>query len=101
MSEPMSTDGPYVMRIYLGVGTLGNVPPRPFYLAAFDVDAHDGRGHTSLTVYIDHAMRFATAADALAAWERQSAVRPIRPDGKPNRPLSAYTIEIERVPSDR
>jgi hypothetical protein len=40
-------------------------------------------------------MVFEDHAAAMEVWTRQSRVRPLRPDGKPNRPLTAYTISIE------
>lgn len=43
------------------------------------------------------AHQFSTPAEALALWRSQSARIPKRPDGKPNRPLTAYTIEILSV----
>jgi hypothetical protein len=42
-------------------------------------------------------MRFADLAAAVACWKRQSTVRPLRPDGKPNRPLTAFTITFDQV----
>lgn len=44
------------------------------------------------------AMLFPDAAAALAAWKTQSTVAPLRRDGEPNRPLTAYTVEIEPAP---
>jgi hypothetical protein len=44
------------------------------------------------------AQRFAGPVEALTEWKRQSTVLPIRPwDGRPNRPLTAYTIGLETV----
>lgn len=60
------------------------------YLESFDPDAYGGRGYADLT----KAMRFASVAEAFDMRKRQSAVRPLRPDGRPNRPLTAYTIAI-------
>jgi hypothetical protein len=54
-------------------------------------------GSIHLTSDRDCARRFATAAEALTAWTTQSTVRPLRPDGKPNKPLTALTVEIEHV----
>jgi hypothetical protein len=39
-------------------------------------------------------MRFKTAGEAWMLWRRPSRVRPVRADGKPNRPLTAFTIEV-------
>lgn len=72
-------------------------PPKAQWLAYNNVDAHDGRGHCEWTSNKARAIRFDDAKAALEEWRRQSTVRPLRPDGKPNRPLTAYTVTIERV----
>jgi len=64
------------------------------YLKTFDPDAHDGRGAVKLTTRKDEALRFATATECMALWLTPSKTFPRRPDGKPNRPLSAFTSEI-------
>jgi hypothetical protein len=43
-------------------------------------------------------MRFETRADALRFWNRQSRIMPLRPDGQPNKPLTALTICVEPLP---
>jgi hypothetical protein len=71
--------------------------PTPYagtYLVDCDVDAHDGRGAVLATKDRSRAKVFADAAEAFTYWKRTSRVRPRRPDGKPNRPLTAYHIEI-------
>ena len=85
------------------------------WVKSFDVDAvpspHKGSwiiptgaivngvfgGTIELTVFRDKALRFDTNADAMIAWKRISITRPRRPDGRPNRPLSALTVAIEPV----
>ena len=37
-------------------------------------------------------------AEVLDVWNRVDARNPTRPDGKPNRPLTAYTVEITPPP---
>jgi hypothetical protein len=66
------------------------------YLLRFDVDAHDGRGEIETTPDIALAMRFPSPRAALEAWKTVSHVRPTRPDGKTNRPLTAFTVEVLR-----
>ena len=44
-------------------------------------------------------MRFATRGDAMNFWRAPSKTRPTRMDGKPNRPLTALTVEIEDAPT--
>lgn len=83
-----------VMKIVVAGGTILD---KPTYLKSFDVDAHRGRGSAELTEDRSEALKFGDLAAMLEAWRTQSTVRPIREDGKPNRPLTAYTIEGEAV----
>ena len=66
------------------------------YLVAYDPDRHDGRGGVDFGP-LDRALRFDDAAAALVCYQQQSTVRPFRIDGKPNRPLTAHTVEIRTV----
>lgn len=69
------------------------------YLAAYDLDARDGHGSETWTSEPARALHFADALAALAAWKSVSPTHPVRAsDGKPNRPLTAYTIELVKVP---
>jgi len=67
------------------------------YLVSFDFDALGGRGWGIFSDKPEHAMRFKTLRDALEFWRTQSTVKPLRPDGKPNRPLTASTISVFKV----
>ena len=69
------------------------------WLLAFDVDAHGGRGDIKLTTDKTKALRFDDMIAAFECWKRVSTVRPKRPDGKPNRPLTAYTVTFDTVES--
>lgn len=61
----------------------------------FDLEFDDGRGKLTATSAAWKAMHFPTQSDALKFWNRQSTVHPIRLwDGKPNRPFTAYTVEV-------
>lgn len=62
------------------------------YVVSYDPD-----GETVLTTLIEKARRFDTAGEALVYWRQQSVACPLRPDGKPNRPLTAYTVSVEAV----
>jgi hypothetical protein len=81
-----------------------NVLPSPSeriagqWLEAFDVDAFDGWGDALFTADINRAMRFADLGAAFTAWKTQSTVRPLRADGEPNRPLTAFSITFEEAP---
>jgi hypothetical protein len=68
------------------------------YLQSYTADGHGGRGHVVGTRDISEAKRYQTAIEAMEEWRRVSRSHPIRGDGKPNRPLSAYTIEVVRTP---
>jgi hypothetical protein len=67
------------------------------WLKSFDHEAFNGQGHGEFTDDIDRALHFTDAAAALEFWSRQSNVRPIRPDGRPNKPMTALTVEIETL----
>lgn len=67
----------------------------PQWITSYDVDADDGYGEVRTTRDREEAQRFPTMSEAIQAWRTQSTVRPLRGDGKPNRPLTAYTVEIE------
>jgi hypothetical protein len=68
------------------------------WLASYDLNAHDGFGEAKATSDPAEALRFADAGAVFAAWKEQSTVRPLRDDGKPNRPLSAFTITAKALP---
>lgn len=68
------------------------------WLKSCDVDAHNGRGFAEFTTDPANAMTFANGIAAFDYYRRVSTVRPIREDGEPNRPLTAFTIEIIPLP---
>lgn len=65
------------------------------FLKSANFEAFGGQGHMTFTDDIDKALKFATAGDAIALWGTQSKTKPLRPDGQPNKPLTALTVEIE------
>ena len=66
------------------------------WVKACDVDAENGRGRIEFTPHRADAMPFADFLSAMEFWKRQSTVTPLRDDGKPNRPLTAYTVQPVR-----
>ena len=68
------------------------------WLLAFDADGDGGRGKIAFTTDLAEAMRFDSLRALMACWKTQSTVIPLRPDGKPNRPLTAFTISAEQLP---
>jgi len=61
------------------------------YLQEFNFEADDG----TFTDDRDDALEFANAGAAMDFWRTQSLTVPIRPDGRPNKPLTMFSIEIE------
>jgi hypothetical protein len=68
------------------------------WLESFDHDAFDGQGYGTFTPKEIDAKRFESISAAMQFWNTQSSVRPLRPDGKPNKPLTALTISVEKLP---
>lgn len=69
--------------------------PVGWYLASYDADGNDGWGHAVWTNDPAQAIEFATATDARTCWTEQSRLRPLRLDGQPNRPLTAFSVFLE------
>lgn len=85
----------------------GGRAPSGLYLSSYDPDWRPSRAVRRANGYPEHqtgkadwtadlaeAMKF---PDAKAAWDcyvQGSSVVPVRPDGQPNRPLTAYTVEV-------
>jgi hypothetical protein len=68
-----------------------------WYLADYTPDGYDGLGDAVMTPRKRQAKRYPTMIDATEHWRSVSKTHPVRRDGKPNRPLTAFTIEIEQV----
>ena len=67
---------------------------RVTWLRSCDFEAFHGIGHVVHTSRRSEAMVFDSFRDALAFTQRTPQCRPLRPDGKPNKPLTAYHLEI-------
>lgn len=67
------------------------------WLKDFDLDADGGLGMVTYTDDRDEAMVFDTIEDVHEFWTQQSTLMPLRPDGQPNRPLTAFTVEVRPV----
>jgi hypothetical protein len=64
------------------------------YLRSFDHEADNGRGFGDFTRDPRKAMMFMHQAEAIRFRNRTCKCVPLREDGRPNRPLTAATIEI-------
>jgi hypothetical protein len=71
--------------------------PSGLFLRSFDPDAYRGRGSIVTTRLIEEAQRFDSFLAVMEEWKRQSTRRPLRPDGEPNRPLTAWSIEPRKI----
>lgn len=67
------------------------------YLKSYDPHTPDGRGYFETTDSRDEAMKFADLVEFHECWTQVSNTRPTRPDGKPNRPLTAFTVQSRPV----
>jgi hypothetical protein len=67
------------------------------YLLGFWPDRHGGRGEIKFTDDLDAARKFASFQDVMECWKTQSKVAPLRDDGLPNRPLTAFTIQPRKI----
>jgi hypothetical protein len=68
------------------------------WLKSFDFDAYGGIGEGVFTKSAERAKRFKDAGEAMKFWRTQSKVKPMRDDGKPNRPFTALTVAIDPLP---
>ena len=64
------------------------------WLKDFDFDAGGGAGFLTTTADKNDAMVFDDLKELHDYWTKQSTVLPTRPDGKPNRPFTGFTIEV-------
>lgn len=67
------------------------------YLVDYDPDRDLPLGHIVTTPNLEEAKRFSSAIEAMELWRRVSSKVARRPDGQPNRPLTAFTVEIVKV----
>ena len=58
----------------------------------------DSGGFVPTTEDVSQAKHFDGAEAAIAFWRTQSRVVPLRDDGKANRPLTGFTVQILKVP---
>lgn len=87
---------------------MANGDPGPFdgqYLLEYDPERDgetpEGRpmiAHILATPDPSKALRFPGAREALECWKRTCERDPTRPDGRPNRPLTAFTVAV--VPAE-
>ena len=62
------------------------------YLSSYDPEGDGGNGIAIWTRDPAQATTFATGEAATACYRAVPLNRPLRPDGKPNRPLTMFTV---------
>ena len=85
-------EGPVRIQLRSRADGSTNDLPVGWYLAGYDADGNDGWGEAVWTDDPAEAIVFATATEAHACWTAQSRLRPMRPDGQPNRPLMSFSV---------
>lgn len=66
------------------------------YVKTFDHDAYNGLGYGEFTDDPEQAMKFNSNADAISFWNKASTVKPLRADGKPNKPMTSMSVLLEK-----
>lgn len=62
-------------------------------------DPHDGlHGKLVVTADLQNAKHYGDVGDAFLDWKATNKNHPLRSDGKPNRPLTAFTITTVSIP---
>ena len=68
--------------------------PVGWYLASYSPEARGGEGEARWTPDPAQALTFASAEDAVACYRAVPSNRPVRRDGRPNRPLTSFSIML-------
>lgn len=68
--------------------------PVGWYLASYSPEARGGEGEARWTPDPAHALAFDSAEDAVACYCAVPSNRPVRRDGRPNRPLTRFSIML-------
>jgi hypothetical protein len=70
------------------------------WVVEYDPDFAGGRGAVRSDPDPRKAKRFASFEDAWAYARQSSTARPLREDGRPNRPLTAYSMLFDTLPRE-
>jgi hypothetical protein len=91
MAAEIGEVGIRIVLISLANGRSDGVPVGA-YLASYDPEGDGGNGVATWTRDPSQAMTFATGEAATACYRAVPFNRPLRPDGRPNRPLTMFTV---------
>lgn len=81
VGQPTPADGEYVVEYD---------PSRP----GRDANGEELLCHLVTTPDPNEALELPTKMEAFELWRSVDQRQPLRPDGRPNRPLTAYTVDI-------
>lgn len=89
----------YVIRVIAQVGPAvqPETHPNGKWIMRYDPEAFRGQGDAELTAKLKKAKRFPSKEAAITFIMQQPKARPVRADGKPNRPLLAFSLTIDPV----
>lgn len=80
------------------IRSIGLADGRPMhngeFLSFWDPDGNNGRGLFVWTPDPNKAAKYTTKAQVVEEYLLPSLSVPLRPDGEPNRPLTAFSIEV-------
>jgi len=65
------------------------------WVSSYDPTKNGVHGEIYSTADPAHALKFDSQEAALKAWRAEHG---LRPDGRPNRPLTAFTVSVEPLP---
>lgn len=82
------------MSVVIEVFETDAIPGQRRYVWWYDPEAFDGAGVWAWTDNINEAKDFPDFRAAFEFWRQPSKTRPLRDDGRPNRPLTAKTVQI-------
>jgi hypothetical protein len=82
-----------IRNLGLANGSAGSVPGQ--YLKWYNPEARGGMGDWGWTPNKEEALSFEDPIEAFKLYISVPGNRPRRPDGRPNKPLTSFTIIIE------
>ena len=91
-----SAEGRWIMAwgIFIIMDALGQTEVNA-WLQAYDILTDE---HPAVTPNPELAKRFEMLSDALDFWKQVSPLHPTRLDGRPNRPLTVWSVEMRQLP---
>lgn len=87
---------PYTLLVH-GMANGAPTPHDGRYVQRCEFDVPFGTLAMDSTPRPADALQFASSGEALDYWRTASKSHPLRPDGKPNRPLTGLTVSVEYV----